>query len=287
MRYTLFFVTALLLLGCDKVIDMDYRSIDSKIVIEGRLTQHVIDYGSDLGYPKECKVTVSKSRDMNSTEPITYITDAKVSLTIDGGTEVLDLEFDGDNYILPDLYAYSDTPLPVDVGYTIEVEVDGEKYTSRSQLNSHVQMTFEGFEWIKTFADAGMLMCKSIIYDTPNVENFYLYTVYVNDELYSWNVTKDNNRDGMPITMNSYLRTYDNNIDEEESDEIYVTDGDYILVSCEAIDKPTYDYFYSLSINNTSYSNPITNFSGGCLGYFYCSSATTDGEVLDASIIVP
>ena len=45
-------------------------------------------------------------------------------------------------------------------------------------------------------------------------------------------------------------------------------DEDRIRVEIRSIDQASYDYLYSLQVMENSGTNPIYNFSGGCLGYF-------------------
>ena len=45
-------------------------------------------------------------------------------------------------------------------------------------------------------------------------------------------------------------------------------EGDRLLIEIRAIDQRAYDYLYSMQLMDNTGTNPIPNFTGGCLGYF-------------------
>ncbi|MGX8696700.1 MAG: hypothetical protein ACSW8D_09965, partial [Prevotella sp.] len=45
-------------------------------------------------------------------------------------------------------------------------------------------------------------------------------------------------------------------------------EGDLMRLEVRSIDRPVYDYLYSLQLMNNTGTNPIANFSDGLLGYF-------------------
>ena len=52
-----------------------------------------------------------------------------------------------------------------------------------------------------------------------------------------------------------------------------------------AIDQKSYDYLYSMQIMDNTGTNPIPNFTGGCLGYFSAySHITYDCVYYDADV---
>ena len=55
---------------------------------------------------------------------------------------------------------------------------------------------------------------------------------------------------------------------EGSNDSDVLKDGDMIRIVIRAIDQRAYDYLYSMQLMNDTGTNPIANFSGGCLGYF-------------------
>ena len=55
-------------------------------------------------------------------------------------------------------------------------------------------------------------------------------------------------------------------MDENDNDALH--DGDMIRLEIRSIDKLSYDYLYSMQVMDNAGTNPIANFTGGCLGYF-------------------
>jgi hypothetical protein len=55
-------------------------------------------------------------------------------------------------------------------------------------------------------------------------------------------------------------------MDKGDSDALQ--DGDNIKLEIRSIDKLSYDYLYSMQVMDNAGTNPIANFTGGCLGYF-------------------
>ena len=51
-------------------------------------------------------------------------------------------------------------------------------------------------------------------------------------------------------------------------DDYALQDGDRIEVEIRSIDRNSYDYLYSMQVMDNAGTNPIQNFTGGCLGYF-------------------
>ena len=49
-------------------------------------------------------------------------------------------------------------------------------------------------------------------------------------------------------------------------------DGDQLRIVIRAIDQRAYDYLYSMQHMSSTGTNPIDNFTGGCLGYFSAHS---------------
>ena len=55
---------------------------------------------------------------------------------------------------------------------------------------------------------------------------------------------------------------------EGSKDDSVLNEGDMLRIEIRAIDQRAYDYLYSMQLMNDTGTNPIANFSGGCLGYF-------------------
>ena len=54
-------------------------------------------------------------------------------------------------------------------------------------------------------------------------------------------------------------------------------EGDELEADVRTIDERSYDYLYSLLQMDNTGTNPIANFTGGCLGYFSAFSIVGRG----------
>ena len=62
---------------------------------------------------------------------------------------------------------------------------------------------------------------------------------------------------------------------EGSDDKDLLVEGDRMHLELRSIDQKTYDYFYSMQMMDNTGTNPIQNFTGGCLGYFSAYSQVT------------
>ncbi len=116
-----------------------------------------------------------------------------------------------------------------------------------------------------------------VFFDPADVQNNYLFFLYVNgkkDKGFG-NVFNDN-----------FINGVRNQRPIIGGQDFKVTSKDVITVEMQCIDKSAYDYFYSLDQitgngNSATPANPVSNITGGALGYF---SAHT---VRKATAVIP
>jgi hypothetical protein len=86
--------------------------------------------------------------------------------------------------------------------------------------------------------------------------------IYRNSIGYRWAVMRDNQNPNEELQqLFSFFR-------EGSNDSDVLNEGDLLRIEIRAIDQRAYDYLYSMQLMNDTGTNPIANFSGGCLGYF-------------------
>ena len=252
----------LLLTGCEKEITLDYNSVEKLPVIEGRITNEATE------------VIITYTRDMEDPVKSTGIDGAVVTISYGNGiNETLEYGNNG--------YYYSPSGLKGQSGttYTLSVTIDGQEYTSHSTMQNQARIKSTKFEWVN-FMNARVLFYGIEIDDIVGEENYYYYNMYRNGENYMWDVFSDRGYTDGVITNDIYCMvesTSGNNIDEDPDEILY--DGDIITLEVKAIDRRTYDYLYSLILNESASTNPINNFSGGCLGYFSAYNVVRHEEV--------
>ena len=105
--------------------------------------------------------------------------------------------------------------------------------------------------------------------DIPNEDNWYFIHLYRNNTGLRWSVKRDD------VDPNRELQQLFSFAREGSDDKDMLREGDRLHLELRAIDHRTYDYFYSMQIMDNTGTNPIQNFTGGCLGYFSAYSQVT------------
>lgn len=249
--FSIILASSLLLTGCEKEIEIDYRSVDKLYVIEGRITGETTE------------VIVTHTRDMGS--PVKgsgiEVTSVEIS-TNDGFTEKLEYQSDG-FYRSPS--GLTGNPLQT---YTLSVSMDGKEYISSSTMQKQAGIESMKFQWFDVMDERG-LICVLGVNDIAGEENHYCYRMYRNGELYRWNTLRDRGKDGETISINIFCMSESMAQDNKEDDRDEILyEGDEITIELRTIDKKAYDYLYSLGLSERTSFNPIDDFSGECLGYF-------------------
>ena len=245
----------LLLTGCEKEIKLDYNSIEKLPVIEGRLTNETTE------------ISITYTRDME--DPVKGTGTDGAVVIISDGNGINETLIYGDNG-----YYYSPSGLTGQPGstYTLSVTLNGQEYISYSTMQNQALIKSTKFEWVN-FMNARVLMYAVEVEDIIGEENYYYYNMYRNGENYMWDVFSDKRYTDDVIVFDIYCMIENisgDNMDEDPDEILY--DGDIITLEVKTIDKRTYDYLYSLLMSDRTSTNPIDNFTGGCLGYFSAHS---------------
>jgi len=255
MRYSLTShlspLTSLLILfsSCEKEIDIDYHQIDPLYVVEA--------YVSDNGM----QARISMTNDMDNNDTSSSISGANVTITgSDGSSETLPYVGDG-------TYKSFVCGTP-GVEYRIDIDLDGHHFSSTSTMQEMPELNEFHFFW-QNVVGQKILMAELLFQDIPNEDNWYFVHLYKNNTGFSWAVKRDEvNPDGEIQQLFSFGR-------EDSDDEDMLREGDRLHLELRAIDQRTFDYFYSMQIMDNTGTNPIQNFTGGCLGYFSAYSEVT------------
>ncbi|NCX95940.1 MAG: DUF4249 domain-containing protein [Chitinophagia bacterium] len=233
--------------SCKKIIDVKLNDSAQKVVIEGVITNA----------PPPYTVTVTKTANFSSDNNFTTINNAII--VINSGTI-----YDTLVQAAPGVYKTSKIIGLPGATYHIDVNIDGNHYMAQSTMP--IPVNLDSVSIIKsTFGFEPKNRQLVPRYNDPaSTANFYRFKQKVNnkytDQLY---VEDDILTNGQ--TNNKPLLT-----------PVFPPQvGDSATVEMMCIDQPVYKYFYSLSQNSgnsqdeaATPANPITNFSGGCLGYF-------------------
>ena len=242
-------VPLVILTSCKKDIEIDYHQVEALYVVEASVSNNGM----------QARISLTNNMDNNST--ISNISEALVTITgSDGTSETLP-------YVSNGTYKSTVSGTP-GVEYKIDIEIDGHHFSSNSTMQKMPEMNEFRFIWHKIIQQK-LLMAELLFQDIPNEDNWYFIHLYRNDTGLRWALKRDDlNPDGELQQLFSFGM-------EDSDDEDMLHEGDRLHLELHAIDKRTYDYFYSMQIMDNTGTNPIQNFTGGCLGYFSAYSEVT------------
>ena len=243
--------------SCQKVINIDLKDSTPQYVIEGQVNKgesvHIIS------------ITKSSLFSANNTFPT--VSGALVIINDNLGERDTLSEFEPGKYKTENLVAYEGRT------YTLTVQVDGKTFTSSSTMPKQVNLDYILF--IPDSFNEGAYTPIPIRQDPAGIQNNYLFDLYlkrsgetawirdsalmVGDDVFSDGVTTQQPLFGQ-------LGNFRPN--------------DSLMITLKCIDRSVYKYFFSLSLNGPNGSatpaNPVSNISGGALGYFSAQTKQTE-----------
>ncbi|MCF6406447.1 DUF4249 domain-containing protein [Chitinophaga filiformis] len=240
---------AFLLTACEKTVDLKYKDNQSRIIIEGNITNG----------PGPYFVKITKSVRLTETGTYPTVDDAVVTISDDAGnTESLAAMGKG---------MYSTSTLTGVEGrtYTLTVQAEDETYTAQSTMPQRVP-----FDSIKVETDiiTGETEYSLIpAYKDPlSKGDNYRFVMWLNNKLLNQHlVQNDEVRNGVVNTVRL----------EINDDDIEFKKGDSITLQMQCIDKNVALYYRTLALisdsgpgGGTTPNNPPNNISNGALGIF-------------------
>jgi len=235
---------SLLIIGCQKIINVDLNSASPTIVIVGNI--------NDLPGP----YTVTLTQTVNFSDPNTFPPVSGARVIIADNTGITDTLVE----TIPGTYHTQKTVGVVGRTYILSVTSGGQSYIATSTMPQVV--TFDtlqvvqrdGFRDTALFPEAGFR-------DPPSGSHYYRFVETRNDSLKT-RVFVFDDEFSSGVYVNYPLRS---------DTGLAVGDSDKVEMQC--IDKGTFQYlstFYvaSGSSVNVTPSNPISTFSNNALGYF-------------------
>ncbi|MFC0874953.1 DUF4249 domain-containing protein [Saccharicrinis sp. FJH2] len=255
--YTLIFGLAIILFGCQDVIEINLDSIEPRLVIDGSIT----DIDTTL------VVKLTKSGDYFDPETYPNVSGSTVTITDDLGYVSQLLE------TAPGIYSVNRTG-EEGRSYTMKVESEGEIYNATVEVPYKVAIDSVSFEPTPAYMEfSGGYIINCHLHDPANIENYYRLKVYNIDD---------------PAGASQSLKLFDDAFTDGH-DVVLQWDVEQfiplnrVVVELQTLDKSTYDYYFALSslfeggmIGNANPSNPITNISNGALGYFGAYTVSRD-----------
>jgi hypothetical protein len=248
-KIAMLFIALTTFMSCEKVIDIDLNTTDSKVVIEGIVT--------DQNEP--FIVTINKTVNFSDANNYPTISKATVTIADDAGNNEVLTETVAGTYKGKKLVGVSGRT------YTLTVNAEGKTYTAKSTIPSKVSLTDLKFEIAPRpgSADDRYIIFPQFL-DPKGTGNNYRFIQSTTKKIdKTVIVANDNIEDGKP------------NARPIVSQEFEILSSDTVTVEMHCIDEAAYDYFYSLTQSagngpggGATPANPITNIQGGALGYF-------------------
>jgi hypothetical protein len=251
-----------LLTSCRQEIDLDLNTANSKIIIEGAVT--------DQRVPYEIKIT--KSINFNAKNEYPPVIGAFVTIGDNAGN------LDTLKEVQAGIYRTSKLRGTVNRRYTLTVKAEGQIYTAVSTLSRAVgldSLTIEKDALDSTFNSGNSIgyLILPIFQDPRDEPNFYFFNVFTKTEKEKsfFNLLSDVNFDGQDNAEPIYFSTTSKSKDS-------------VTVEMWCIDRDVHTYFNSLNqLQNTQSgtpTNPISNIKGGALGYFSAHSVRSRKVVI-------
>ena len=253
----------LLLLSCEKEIDIDYHQVAQLYVAEGLVTQD----GTTNRTNKPSYVRLTTTQEMTDNVTNNHNLMGATVVLSENGYVIDTLRYWRNGYYVSDCQGFEGC------SYTLDVYLNGNHFQSTSVMQSAPQFSSFRFVW-KDVLTEKMLFVDLKINDIKGQNNYYFMHISRNGIGYRWAVMDDSHNPGSELQQ-LFSCTTERNLDKNDDDGLQ--DGDLIHVEIRSIDRRTYDYFYSMQVMQNSGTNPVENYTGGCLGYFSaCNIITYD-----------
>lgn len=256
-------ITVVMLLSCEKVIDLELKDAESKFVVEGNIT--------DQAGPYYVKLSRSVPFDHGNNYPA--ITDAEV--VIEDSEGVVDLlTHTGQGIYKTNLIEGIEGRT-----YNLKIVADGETYTASSTMPNAVELDSISLTTL-TFGTKKTILLIPGYTDPISTGNYYKFNLFINgEEEKTYMVSSDAANNGE--VNERPLRNTDKTI--EPNDEV--------VIEMESINEIDYSYFFTLSqmgfkgpTGGTTPTNPPTNISNGAIGLFSAHTVSKKSITIPAVV---
>ncbi len=252
-RIVLAAFTLLVFASCEKVIDVDLKNAIPKIVIEG-----IIDNSG-----KPAKVVISKSVAFSIGNVYPAVTGATVKIT-DNTNNVFVL-----NETAPGIYTNVALVGVIGKTYLLSVLAEGKNYTASSTIQRTAPLDTLTQETI-SFGTETQKIVNAFFSDPVGFGDNYQIVQTINGKGDKYvHIADDSFSDGSSAPFQIFGST------------TKLKTGDVVNVELRFIDKNVYRYLKGiadLADGDTVPADPVSNISGGVLGYF--SAHTTETKTI-------
>ncbi len=247
--------------GCEKVVDIKYKSNQSEIVIEGNITNE----------PGPYFVKVTKSIDLANTGSYPAIDNAMITISDDSGNNDILTPVGNGSYRTNTITGAEGKT------YKLTVHAEGQTFVAESTMPQQ-----SPFDSIKIQADiiTGETEYSLIpVYTDPSTKgDNYRFVLWLNNKLVNQHlVQNDEIKNGVTNTVR--LEINDN--------DLAFKPGDSVAIQMQCIDKNVALYYTTLALmgdsgpgGGTTPNNPPGNISNGALGIFSAHTVNAKSALL-------
>src|SRR6186713_26068 len=249
-------IISILLTSCEKVVNIKYKNNQSRISIQGNITNEAGPYF----------VKITRSIPLPETGSYPTIDDAEVSISDDlNNNEILIPQGNG---------MYHTTALTGTAGrtYTLTVQAENQTYTAQSTMPQ--QVPFDSIKVEKLHITGDIEYNIIPIYKGNN----YRFVLSLKDSLINQHfIQNDEVKNGTVNTVGL----------EINDDDLTFKKGDQVKIEMQCIDKKVALFYTTLALigdsgpgGGTTPNNPPTNISNGALGIFSAHTVETKSITL-------
>ena len=254
-------VSVLSFASCEKVIDLDLKNTDPRLVISGAISDvdsipiikitQTIDYDQPNNFPEIQNATVIVKDDLGGID--TFVARSRA------GYRGVTKGVPGHTYSLTILH-------------------DGQEYNSSVKMPLPIIIDSVTIEALNT--PGGEVPLLTTYFQDPKGEKNYYYLNYLinGEDSGDFSFLSDDLRDGEEIQVGTISDDYSN-----------VEIGDTITVQLQCIDESMYQYYLTLEalndaggggLGSSTPDNPTSNITNNALGYFKVYSQTEKDYIL-------
>jgi hypothetical protein len=253
---SILFIALLVFTSCEKKVDLSYKGNQSRIIIEGNITNE----------PGPYFVKITKSIGLTATETYPTIDDAVVTMSDNAGNNETLAALGNGMYRTAMLTGIEGRT------YTLTVKAAGQTYSAQSTMPT--QVAFDSIK-VEKLTITGEVEYNIIpVYKDPIEKgNHYRFLLSVNNKLINQHfIQNDEIKNGLVNTFRL----------EINDDDLKLKSEDVIDIKMQCIDKSVALFYTSLALmadsgpgGGTTPNNPPNNISNGALGVFSAHTVAT------------
>jgi hypothetical protein len=278
INYLTLFISSLLLVSCEKEVDIVPRDLEPLVVVEATI---------ENGRPPV--VFLTNTLNFFSTLSITDLANSFIrnaNITVSDGSKTVKLKEYRVNVGVANFYYYtvdSTNPAEFMIGqfstsYKLSILIDDRSYTAQTTI-PRVDRRIDSLWWLPApnNPDTNNVVVFSKVTDPKGLGNYIRYFTSVNDSAFlpgPNSVFDDRVIDGTTYEIQIF-RGINRNVEINENDFGYFKKGEIVDIKLSNIDKATFDFWRTWEQNQSNIGNPfgvpikiLSNLSNGALGYF-------------------